>query len=256
LAKHAALRHAYRRCARVLFIGTRSRSHYAACGVAESRLVFSPYCVDTTPFRADERARLEMRAAVRASYELRDDAFVVMFAGKLTHRKGVDLLPLAVSMLPDGLRQRTVLLFVGDGVLRASTEAAARSMGVAARFAGFRSQHELSACYHAADALVLPSRLGETWGLVVNEALWHGVPCVVSDRVGCAPDLVDADTGVVCAAESAHAVAGALTEVASRLLNEETRARCRARVAGYSVEAAAAGIADAYRASVAQDLAA
>jgi glycosyltransferase involved in cell wall biosynthesis len=41
----------------------------------------------------------------------------------------------------------------------------------------------------AADCLVLPSDHGETWGLVVNEALASGLPCIVSDACGCAEDL-------------------------------------------------------------------
>ena len=64
---------------------------------------------------------------------------------------------------------------------------------VRAIMAGFQNQTQLSRFYHAADVFVLPSRVGETWGLVVNEALHHGLPCVVSDRVGCAPDLVIPD---------------------------------------------------------------
>jgi glycosyltransferase involved in cell wall biosynthesis len=57
-------------------------------------------------------------------------------------------------------------------------------------FAGFLNQGEIAAAYVAADALVLPSDFGETWGLVVNEAMACGRPAIVSDRVGCGPDLV------------------------------------------------------------------
>jgi hypothetical protein len=42
----------------------------------------------------------------------------------------------------------------------------------------------------AADCLVLPSDHGETWGLLVNEALASGLPCLVSDACGCAEDLL------------------------------------------------------------------
>jgi len=50
--------------------------------------------------------------------------------------------------------------------------------------------------YAAADALVLPSDAGETWGLVVNEAMAAGLPAITSDQVGCSADLiVDGETG-------------------------------------------------------------
>jgi glycosyltransferase involved in cell wall biosynthesis len=59
-----------------------------------------------------------------------------------------------------------------------------------ASFTGFLNQTEISRAYVAADCLVLPSDHGETWGLVVNEALASGLPCLVSDACGCAEDLV------------------------------------------------------------------
>jgi len=59
-----------------------------------------------------------------------------------------------------------------------------------ASFAGFLNQTEISKAYVAADVLVLPSDHGETWGLVVNEAMASGLPCIVSDAVGCGEDLV------------------------------------------------------------------
>jgi len=43
--------------------------------------------------------------------------------------------------------------------------------------------------YHSADVFVLPSK-SETWGLAVNEAMACGLAVVVSDRCGCAPDLI------------------------------------------------------------------
>ena len=54
---------------------------------------------------------------------------------------------------------------------------------------GFRNQKEMPRIYSLADVVVLPSET-ETWGLVVNEAMSCGVPVVVSDKVGCAPDLI------------------------------------------------------------------
>jgi glycosyltransferase involved in cell wall biosynthesis len=59
----------------------------------------------------------------------------------------------------------------------------------AASFAGFLNQTEISRAYVAADVLVLPSDYNETWGLVVNEAMASGLPCIVSDHCGCAEDL-------------------------------------------------------------------
>jgi len=59
-----------------------------------------------------------------------------------------------------------------------------------ASFTGFLNQTEISKAYVAADCLVLPSDYGETWGLVVNEALASGLPCIASDACGCSEDLI------------------------------------------------------------------
>jgi glycosyltransferase involved in cell wall biosynthesis len=91
------------------------------------------------------------------------------------------------------------------------------------------------------------SRQAETWGLVVNEALHHGLPVVVSDRVGCAPDLVDASTGGVCAADSCASLSAAIERATALVGRLDIREACRAKVSGYSVARAAAGIAEAYR---------
>jgi len=55
---------------------------------------------------------------------------------------------------------------------------------------GFRSYNELPECYGLAEVFILAST-SETWGLVVNEAMASGLPILVSERCGCAPDLVE-----------------------------------------------------------------
>ena len=117
---------------------------------------------------------------------------------------------------------------------------------------GFRNQKELSPFFHAADMLALPSRRLETWGLVVNEALQHGLPCIVSDAVGCGPDLVIPGlTGEVFTTGSVDSLQTAILKLSGLVGHPATRLACREKIAGYSVEKAAAGIARAYEAAVA-----
>jgi glycosyltransferase involved in cell wall biosynthesis len=243
------LRWLYRRFAALLYVGRRSLEHYRRLGCPEQRLVFSPYCVDVAALRPGEAGRAELRRPTRQELGLADDQLAVLFSGKLVPRKGPDLLLRAIKQLPAEQRQRAVVLFLGDGELREPLQQlAAAEPGVQVRFLGFQNQRALSRFYHAADLLVLPSRCQETWGLVVNEALHHGLPCVVSDAVGCAPDLVEAGrTGEVFAADTEPALTEALMRAAALTGRPEVRDACRSRVASYTVEAAAAGIAQAYR---------
>ena len=243
------LRCLYKRCAALLYVGQNSRAHYERLGVPASKLFFSPYCVDAATFEtsADDRARL--RQATRQRFGIPQDALVILYSGKLSERKGVDLLADAVRMLPPPVRDRTHLLLVGDGAMRESLEKqCAQAPTVAATFAGFQNQSALSSFSHAADLFTLPSRTMETWGLVVNEALMHGLPCVVSDSVGSQPDLViPGKTGAVCQSGDASSLATALQEAIKLTSDSGLADRCRAQVAPYSVQAAAAGIRDAWQ---------
>ena len=245
--RDAVLRRLYMRCSALLFVGQRSRAHYERLGVPAEKLFSSPYCVDASSFRCSEEDRAALRGPTRERLWIGDKAVVILFSGKLSERKGVDLIPQAVRKLPTGLRAHVHVLFLGDGALRESlAQACALEPVVQATFAGFQNQSSLSAYYHAADLLVLPSRAGETWGLVVNEALMHGLPCVVSDKVGCQPDLVlPGRTGAVCKSGDAVSLAEALAKVMGQLQAKNMAADCKAVVAGYSVRAAAEGIAQA-----------
>jgi glycosyltransferase involved in cell wall biosynthesis len=89
--------------------------------------------------------------------------------------------------------------------------------------AGFKNQGQLAPYFEAADALVLPS-LYETWGLVVNEAMHFGLPVVVSDQVGCAPDLVQSgESGLLFRSNDASDLARALQEL---IENDRLRYKC------------------------------
>ena len=87
---------------------------------------------------------------------------------------------------------------VGDGDLRQKCETYVQTHQLPVQFAGFLNQLEIIEAYVAADCLVLPSDAGETWGLVVNEAMACGLPAIVSDEVGCHRDLIQPDVTGWC----------------------------------------------------------
>jgi len=192
--------------------------------------------------RESARARCR-RAALRAELGLGPGP-VLLFVGRLTPVKGLDTLLQAFrrsgvqafgcsgvqvfgcsggpETLPEHPNTRTpehpnalpALLLVGDGEQRGELETLARALGVAdrVRFTGSRPWDQLPAFYAAADLLVLPSTF-EPWGAVVTEALACGLPVVVSDQVGCAPDLVrPGENGWVVPAGDVGALADVLRE--------------------------------------------
>jgi glycosyltransferase involved in cell wall biosynthesis len=86
--------------------------------------------------------------------------------------------------------------------------------------------------------------------LVVNEALATGLPCVTSDAVGCAPDLIRSDwTGETYPSGDVDALARSLAKVRARLAaGHSYAAGCRDASERHSLCAAAAGISAAARA--------
>jgi glycosyltransferase involved in cell wall biosynthesis len=246
-ARDAMLRALYARMSALAYIGQRSQRHYQRLGVPERKLFFAPYGVETSPFHVNEADRARLRRPCRAQLQLSDERVLLLFSGKLSERKDPTRLVHAVRALPARLRQRITLVYLGAGELAGElVNLAAAEARVDVRLIGFKNQRELSAYYHAADALVLGSRWGETWGLVVNEAMHHGTPCIVSHQVGCAPDLIiPGDTGEVFEAGAAESLARAIERIWPRLGTRACRERVRAHSAGYSLDAAASGIAQA-----------
>jgi glycosyltransferase involved in cell wall biosynthesis len=238
---------------RLLFIGTRSREHYQRLGVTPDRLVFSPYCVDTAAFRTGEEERDALRATVRTELDISTGRHVLLFSGKLTARKGVDLIVEAVRGLTPPERSDTTIVFLGDGDRREFLRtAAAHQPTVDVRIVGFRNQTEVSRYFHAADALVLPSIHDETWGLVVNEALHHGLPCVISEAVGCLPDLlIPAVTGEICHTGNVESLGNAIRRVRRLRDSSAVRDECRTRASLFSLGRAAAGVREAFDSVVA-----
>ena len=245
-ARSWTLRLLYRQMACCLAIGHDAQEHYVAHGVLASRIGWSPYCIDTDLFEQQRDRYLPQRVDIRRELGLCDDQFMLIYSGKLTPKKDPFSIVRALKLMPEQQRERIGLIVVGDGELRQAFEAASReAISRRAIFVGFINQCWIGKYYAAADCLILPSAWGETWGLVVNEALQFGLPAIVSGRVGCYPDLiVEGETGYVFPVGNAQQLSVCMLK-AMNLANTNREAvskRCRSQVAAYSVQAAAEGI--------------
>ncbi len=246
--KKNLLRFLYRRFAAVTFVGQVNRSYFEFFGVPQNRLFFSPHSVNHElfdPTRADvQHAANELRSSLELGTRR-----VVLFAGKLVSAKQPrELFESFLSSANDN----TALVFVGEGSEKQYLEKRSReNPNACVRFLPFANQSEMPARYLLADIFALPSRgKSETWGLAVNEAMHLGVPCLVSDVVGCQRDLVtDGQTGwVFRAAEPAQ-----LTEKLNAALSlsdeklAEMKLRIRDRISQYTYEHTSNGLEQALR---------
>lgn len=237
------LRWLYRRVDHLCPIGTDAIRHLERYGVRQDKMTLTPYSIDDR-LLASQKEKLD-RATCRRKLGFSDNHIVFLFSGKMIERKQPLLLARAARSLADD--QRIALVFIGDGEQRdAVCSMLAPLLGPRFLAPGFVNQSALGQYFVAADVLVLPSQF-DTWGLVVNEAMHFGLPCIVSDMVGSSRDLViPYSTGFVfpsgkedalCAAMKTfldnNGLARAMGEAASR------------HIAGFTTAKAAAGIREA-----------
>lgn len=170
-------------------IGSANRAYYRALGVPEDKIFDVPYTVDNDRFiKAANLSRGE-RAEVRARFGISAGSPVVLYASKLMRRKHPDDVIHAMARLRNHTPSPT-LLMIGTGEMEQELRDLASSLLMEnVVFGGFINQTELPKIYAASDIFVLPSE-NEPWGLIVNEVMCAGIPVVVSDEVGCVPDLL------------------------------------------------------------------
>lgn len=234
LAKEVVFPWLLRRFDGFLYVGQRNRNYLEHYGVPADRLFFSPHCVDNDAFAAAS-ARARAAAPPRPPGARRR----LLFVGKLIDRKRpADVIRAAARIADPPIE----VIFAGAGELESSLQEVAVDAGVVATFLGFQNQSGLPQVYASADVLILPSDGLETWGLVVNEAMACSIPAIVSDAVGCGPDLIEPGrTGAVFPLGDLDALAAAATDVLA-LDPAETRRRLAEKISRYSPATAAAAI--------------
>ncbi|MBB5345161.1 glycosyltransferase family 4 protein [Tunturibacter empetritectus] len=200
----------------VLPVGTLNIEYWRHYLGDDVPLFLMPYAVDNDYFQRRSQEAATTRDAFRRELGLDPGRPIILFASKLQQRKHCsDLIDAYESLINDETdRPRPYLLIVGDGEERAALEEQAKSRGLMdVRFCGFRNQSELPRFFDLASVFVLPAR-HEPWGLVVNEAMNAGRAVILSDDIGCQPDLVtDGVEGYVFPVRNVSALAEALRRV-------------------------------------------
>jgi glycosyltransferase involved in cell wall biosynthesis len=137
---------------------------------------------------------------------------VFLYVGRLRSEKGLDYLFEAYLMVRRHVPDVSLLL-VGDGVDEARyREMASGIAGVV--FAGFVQPDHLPGYYALGDALVFPT-LGDSHGLVVEEAMAAGLPVICTEAAGgIRHRLRDAQAGYIVPARDSSALAGRMLRLA------------------------------------------
>jgi glycosyltransferase involved in cell wall biosynthesis len=221
-----------------LAAGSWSREYFQHYGAPRNRVFTVPHCVDNQRFAQQRDLLAPQRQELRRKWGIPTDAIVFLFVGKfIPVKRPLDFVKAIGRCAAE--RPSVMGLMAGDGPLRQHCEEQARGAGTAVRFTGFLNQTQIAEAYAVANAVVLPSET-ESWGLVVNEAMASGLPCFVSDRVGCNSDLIQrGETGDIYETGDIAGMAKMMVQYADSDRLAAMGHIASHKIESYSVEAAA-----------------
>ncbi len=189
IIRNLFLRYVYRNIDIALYVGKSNYDYFRKAGLRKEQLVFAPHAIENERFQCDAPGCKQAAAAIREVLSIKPTDFVFLYAGKLEAKKDPAILLEAFARcdFPVDIQ----LLITGNGVLESMLkEKFSHNPNI--HFLDFQNQQQMPAVYEMADVFVLPSKgPGETWGLSINEAMANGKPVIVSDKCGCAADLVE-----------------------------------------------------------------
>lgn len=174
----------------------------------------------------------QFRAPRSRPAALAPDRRHVLFVGRVEPRKGLEHLVRAVPRV-QAHASNARLIVIGEGPDRAPLESLARTLGADVTFAGHVSDEDLPAFFQASDVVCSPALGGESFGLVLLEAMACETAVVASRIEGYAALAGDTECVRLVPPKDAEALAEALIDVLShdhsrRALGARGAARARA----------------------------
>lgn len=214
------MRWPYGRCARVLVPSEDTRQLLIGARGDPRRMDVWPRGVDGAQFTPARRSE-----ALRRDWRVSRSRPAVIYVGRVSKEKGLDVLPPLQSVLQSlGLTHR--LIVVGDGPLLSEL----RTTLSGAVFTGTLNREEVATAFASADVFLFPSRT-DTAGNVVLEAQASGLPTLVSDAGGPRENIIDGETGRIVSGAGAAPWAIALADL---LRDERRRATMAAAARRYA----------------------
>jgi glycosyltransferase involved in cell wall biosynthesis len=212
--------------------------------------VVIPLGIDTGVFQAGETG-----ARFYRSFPICSGRQIILYLSRLDPKKGLDILLRAFREV-HAVYPASLLVMAGDGRRQfvAGLRKLASELGIDEHvvWTGFLSGEDKTSAFAAASVFALPS-YSENFGIALVEALAAGLPCVLSDQVGIAPDVIEFDAGLVVPCEDAP-LASALRNL---LADSDLRRRSgenavRLANARFSIEAMTGSLMKLYTAIVEQ----
>ena len=186
------LSYIYKHIDKALYVGQANKDYFKSCGLKETQLKFVPHAIDNNRFKDNKTYQYEEKAQNwRRELYIKEQDIVVLYAGKFEPRKNPILLAKAFNIISNKYssnNHQIKLIMVGNGPLENQVKNITNKNSNIILLP-FQNQTLMPVVYRLCNLFCLSS-VSETWGLAVNEALASGRPVLLSDKVGCAADLV------------------------------------------------------------------
>ena len=175
--------------------GERHKTYLSELGMPAERVSIGYDAVDNDYFAQGAKEVGGQRPEVRKKYGLPENYFLA--SARFIPKKNLPVLLRAYAAYRTEVESRMAkgemwnLVILGDGPLMADLRSLISDLSLqqCVLLPGFKQYNDLPVYYGLANAFVHASTT-EQWGLVVNEAMACGLPVIVSNRCGCAPELV------------------------------------------------------------------
>jgi glycosyltransferase involved in cell wall biosynthesis len=232
LVRNLALKWLYRRllgesvargAARLVATSLQERRELIEEGIAPEKITIRRNGIETP--------RLPEPGAFRRQWKIPQDAFLVLFLGRIVSKKSPELLLEAFARWrhSSGSTHPSILIFAGppedaNYVQKLEEEVTRLGLGGAVLFTGALYGDVKWSALVDADIFVLPSQ-NENFGNAAAEAVVCGTPVIVTDRCGIAP-LIEGRAGLVVA-HQCEALVRALHQLSGAGLRERMKLGCR-----------------------------
>jgi glycosyltransferase involved in cell wall biosynthesis len=162
--------------------GTKAKSYLMSIGASEEKVFIATNTVDTSFF---EKETEKQRAIL-----VDDGIHHFIYLGYLVPRKNVGQL-IEIAKTLKSHRSDFCIDIIGDGESKNSLESMVKEYELSdqVKFHGFKQKEELPPYFAKAKALLFQTDF-DIWGLVLNEAMAAGVPCLSSVNAGASEDLI------------------------------------------------------------------
>lgn len=183
-----ALRHwIYSKFDGFCFAGELSKKFIDKYSNKPKKTVFVPNLIEEEKFSKALKYTQQERLDLRNHYGIEQNKIVFLCPARLAPEKGILEFLNLYSLCPD--KNNGTILIAGDGVLREQIKAQSKTLGLDVHLLGYQSQEQMISLYAMSDIFLLPS-LSDPNPLTCIEALWTGLPMLISRHCGNYPEVI------------------------------------------------------------------